>query len=123
MVHVELGRHVPDRAVHPAYSRTELDKVMARGRKPGIKIPEEHRLKIQVGNIINRLCKIATGEVEGSAVQVTAALGLLRKVMPDLSSQQLTGDKDNPVHQVSRIERDIIDPMPAPSPTEVANLH
>jgi ribosomal protein L29 len=63
------------------------------------------------------------GEIELSATQVSAALGLLRKKLPDLSSQQLTGDKDNPVHQVSRIERDIVDPMPVPSTTEVARVH
>jgi hypothetical protein len=73
--------------------------------------------------IVNRLTSCVMGEIELSATQVSAALGLLRKKLPDLSSQQLTGDKDNPVHQVSRIERDIVDPMPVPSTTEVARVH
>jgi ribosomal protein L29 len=86
-------------------------------------MPESHRDKIKIGNIITALQQHLEGVREMSATQIQAANILLRKVMPDLSSQQLTGDKDNPVHQVSRIERDIVDPMPVPSPTEVARVH
>jgi hypothetical protein len=93
----------------------------ARSKK--IRHDENTRDKIQCAMIVNRLTKCVMGEIELSATQVSAALGLLRKKLPDLSSQQLTGDKDNPVHQVSRIERDIVDPMPVPSPTEVARVH
>lgn len=48
--------------------------------------------------------------------QVRAALGVLKKYMPDLKSIEHTGDPDRPV--VHRIERVIVDP-PAQDP---ANL-
>lgn len=48
---------------------------------------EEHRTKIANSKILNRLIAHAEGEVDMSSTQVTVALGLLKKVMPDLSSQ------------------------------------
>lgn len=48
------------------------------------------RAKIQAGNIINRLQKHIDGAVEMSSSQVTAALGLLRKTLPDLKSSEVT---------------------------------
>lgn len=45
----------------------------------------EWRKKIQAGNLANRLMKFVNGEIELSAAQVTAALGLMKKVAPDLS--------------------------------------
>jgi len=40
---------------------------------------------------------------------VTAALGLLKKAIPDLSATQLSGDKENPV-AYTKIEETIVDP-------------
>ena len=60
-----------------------------RGRAPGFTMPEAHRVKIQNSNILNALIEHATGKREMSASQVTAGLGLLKKVMPDLQSMQL----------------------------------
>ena len=48
-------------------------------------MPDSHRLKIQNSNILNALIEHVTGEREMSASQVTAGLGLLRKVLPDLT--------------------------------------
>ena len=73
----------------------------ARGRRAGFKMPEEHRLKIQNSNILNALIEHATGEREMSATQVSAGLGLLRKIMPDLSSTTLSGDPENPLKIVA----------------------
>ena len=42
--------------------------------------------KIREGMLISRLEKIALGEVEAQPHQVTAALGLLKKVRPDLAA-------------------------------------
>jgi hypothetical protein len=84
---------------------------------------ENTRSRIQGTQLVKRLQDYAFGLIQLDATQVRAIEVLLRKCMPDLSSQQLTGDKDNPVHQVSRIERDIVDPMPVPSQTEVARVH
>lgn len=63
---------------------------------------DDVRAKIQTSQIINRLTDHIDGKVELSASQVTAAMGLLKKTLPDLSSVELRGNDDNPV--VHRIE-------------------
>jgi hypothetical protein len=65
---------------------------MARGRKPGFQMGAEHRGKIQNSNILSALIEHAEGTREMAATQVTAALGLLRKVMPDLAAVQHSGE-------------------------------
>jgi hypothetical protein len=57
------------------------------------------REKIRASQLVNRLEDHVLGEVEMSGTQVTAALGLLKKIIPDLSAQQveLSGDPDSPV--------------------------
>lgn len=73
----------------------------AKGRPSGFKMPDEHRTKIANSRILNRLIKFAAGEeengvkVEMSPHQVTAGLGLLRKVLPDLSNVELSGPGEN----------------------------
>jgi hypothetical protein len=62
---------------------------MSRGRKPGFKMPEEHRAKIANSQILKRLIDHVEGKIEMSSTQITAGLGLLRKCMPDLSSAEL----------------------------------
>ena len=78
---------------------------MARGRKPGFKLTEEHRAKIQNSSILNALIEHAEGRREMSSTQVTAGMGLLRKVMPDLSSSTHSGDSENPIEHIHKIER------------------
>ena len=63
-----------------------------RGRKPGFRMSEEHRLKIKNSNILNALVEHVEGFREMSATQVTAGLGLLKKVMPDLSAVDASVD-------------------------------
>lgn len=63
---------------------------MSRGRKPGFVMSDEHRVKIQNSNILNALIEHVQGEREMSATQVSAGLGLLKKVMPDLSAAENT---------------------------------
>lgn len=65
---------------------------MARGRQPGFQMSDEHRRKIQNSNILKALIEHASGEREMGASQVTAGLGLLKKVLPDLSSVELQAD-------------------------------
>jgi hypothetical protein len=43
------------------------------------------------------LTSFVNGEAELTAPQVTAALGLLKKALPDLQAVQLSGDEDSPV--------------------------
>jgi hypothetical protein len=49
----------------------------------------EHRGKIQNSNILKALIEHVEGAREMSSTQVSAALGLLRKVLPDLSSAEI----------------------------------
>ena len=73
------------------------DPKAKRGRAPGFTMSSAHRVKIQKSNIINALIEHAEGIREMSSTQVTAGLGLLKKCLPDLSSVELTGDKDSPL--------------------------
>jgi hypothetical protein len=68
---------------------------------------DEHRVKIQNSNILNALIEHVDGKREMSATQVSAGLGLLKKVMPDLSSA------DNTTEVVHRF----VARMPEKSPT------
>lgn len=71
---------------------------------------DEHRAKIQNSNILNALMEHVEGKREMSATQVSAGLGLLKKVMPDLASTQISGDDENPIRVIQKIETAIVDP-------------
>jgi hypothetical protein len=79
-----------------------------RGRTAGFKMPEEHRLKIANSNILRALIEHACGEREMSPSQVTAGLGLLKKVLPDLQAITHSGDDASPIAHIHRIERVIV---------------
>lgn len=68
------------------------------------------RAQIQVGKIIDRLTAYVNGEVELTAAQVSAAKTLLNKVLPDLSTHKHSGDEDEPMRVVEKIERVIVRP-------------
>ena len=70
---------------------------MARGRKPGFRMSDEHRVKIQNSNILNALIEHVEGTREMSATQVTAGLGLLKKVLPDMTHAELSGPNGGPI--------------------------
>lgn len=59
----------------------------------GVRLNPQHddrtRAKIQTSQIINRLQSFINSEVEMTAPQVTAALGLLKKTLPDLSQSDV----------------------------------
>ncbi|MCS3590744.1 hypothetical protein [Bradyrhizobium phage ppBeUSDA76-2] len=71
---------------------------------------DEHRVKIQNSNILNALIEHVQGEREMSATQVSAGLGLLKKVMPDLAATTISGDEENPLTMIHKIERVIVRP-------------
>jgi hypothetical protein len=50
------------------------------------------RAKIQTSQLLNRLQAFVNSKVELSPAQVTAALGLLRKTMPDLAAIEHSGE-------------------------------
>jgi hypothetical protein len=81
---------------------------MAAKTGPKFSMSAEHRVKIQNSNILNALIEHAEGKREMSGTQVSAGLGLLRKIMPDLASTTISGDPDNPL--IHRVEQIIVDP-------------
>lgn len=84
-----------------------------RGRLPGFRMSEEHRLKIKNSNILSCLLDHVTGGREMSATQVTAGLGLLKKVFPDLAAMTVNGDDEgDPIRTINRIERVIVHRRP-----------
>jgi hypothetical protein len=68
-----------------------------RGREPGFRMSADHRLKITNSNILNCLIEHAEGGREMSGTQVTAAIALLKKVMPDLAAVQHSGEDSGPM--------------------------
>jgi len=63
----------------------------SRGRTKGFTMSNEHRLKIQKSNILSYLIKHAEGQRDMSQTQVTAAIALLKKTLPDLQTTTLEG--------------------------------
>lgn len=57
----------------------------------------EAREKIRTTQLVNRLTDHALGEVDMQPSQVTAALGLLKKALPDLAAHQHTGEDGGPL--------------------------
>ena len=72
----------------------------SRGRTAGFRMSDEHRTKIANSQILKCLIEHASGEREMSASQVSAGLGLLKKVLPDLSAVELSGDDNKPIRMV-----------------------
>lgn len=68
-----------------------------RGRLPGFKMTEEHRNKIRNSHILNHLIECAEGEREMSSTQASVGLGLLKKVMPDMTASEISGPDGGPV--------------------------
>lgn len=63
-----------------------------------------HRVKIQNSNILKALMDHVDGKRDMNATQVTAGIALLKKVLPDLQSIELSGNPDSPIETVTRIE-------------------
>lgn len=68
-----------------------------RGRKAGFTMSHEHRTKIANSKILNRLIACAEGEVEMSSTQAQVAIALMRKVLPDLATTEITGEEGGPI--------------------------
>ena len=63
---------------------------MAATRRNAMRIAEA-RVKIQTTQLVNRLTSHVLGKVDMQPSQVTAALGLLKKSLPDLGRTEVTG--------------------------------
>lgn len=70
----------------------------------------DHRVKIQNSNILNALIEHVEGKRDMSATQVTAGLGLLKKIMPDLAATADMGDRGEivPVNRMTDDELEAI---------------
>ena len=68
---------------------------MAAKTGPNYQMSHTHRDKIKNSNILNALIEHAVGEREMAATQVSAGLGLLRKIMPDMQAQTFTDTQGN----------------------------
>jgi len=81
-----------------------------RGRQPGFRMSNEHRVKIQNSNILNALIEHVEGKRDMSATQVSAGLGLLKKIMPDLAATADMGDAGEltPVNRMTDEELEAI---------------
>jgi hypothetical protein len=61
---------------------------------------DKTRERIQKSKLANQLISYVLGETKLEPAQVTAGLGLLKKVLPDLSAVTVAGDPDAPVQMV-----------------------
>lgn len=68
-----------------------------RGRLPGFRMDDSHRVKIQNSNVLNALIEHVEGRREMSGTQVTAGVALLKKVLPDLAHIEHANDPENPL--------------------------
>jgi hypothetical protein len=64
---------------------------MAAKKGPSYAMSNEHRGKIQNSSILRCLIEHVEGKRDLTATQVTAGLGLLKKIMPDLAASADTG--------------------------------
>lgn len=56
---------------------------------------DEVRSKIQASQLVNRLHKVAMGDVDADPTQVSAAKALLNKVLPDLKAVEVGGSGED----------------------------
>lgn len=74
-----------------------------RGRKsPGY--ADAVRARIRAGGIVYRLEQHVLGKIAMEPSAVTAALGLLRKVVPDLASHEHTGPGGGPIEVATPLQ-------------------
>ncbi len=60
--------------------------------------------------LLNRLIKHANGELDMSATQINAAKIVIGKYIPDLKAIEISGDSENPLTVITKVQREIIDP-------------
>lgn len=66
-------------------------------RKNKIRHDENTKAKIRASQLINRLQGHVDGKIEMRPSQVSAALGLLDKVVPDLKAVEVSGNDKKPL--------------------------
>jgi hypothetical protein len=78
---------------------------MAARKNP--KIEAAHRDRIATSQLINRLNRIALGELEVTPVALKAMEIALRKTLPDLASVEHTGDSIQPFALIPDVVQDL----------------
>ena len=78
------------------------------GRPMGRLHQDDVRKKIQASALINILHDCAIGVEELKPDRMKAIEILLKKSLPDLSAIEISGDKDNPLETVSRVEYTLV---------------
>jgi hypothetical protein len=91
---------------------------ISRGRAAGFRLTDEHRHKIANSNILTYLIEHAEGSREMGATQVQASIALLKKVLPDLSTTEHTGETTLIVQHVTRT---IVDPTQKTNPMTLSD--
>lgn len=81
-----------------------------RGRPMGRLHQDDVRAKIQASKLISTLHAAADGEVELTPSRMKAIEILLKKSLPDLSAVEISGDKDNPINVLTKVEFAIVKP-------------
>ena len=73
---------------------------------------DDVRAKIQASQLVNVLQNHALGkeDKELSSSRLKAIEILLRKSVPDLSAMTLSGDENNPLNVINKIQREIVRP-------------
>lgn len=56
---------------------------------------ERIRQTVETGQLVKRLTAFVNGQIELAPAQVTAALGLLKKTLPDLTAVEHSGDVEH----------------------------
>jgi hypothetical protein len=78
-------------------------------RASGTERFKNERRKIRASGILEALIEYAEGRREMSSSQVSAALGLLKKALPDLSAETLSAEADRDDVGKATPEKDLIE--------------
>jgi hypothetical protein len=96
------------RQFHPALSSRET-ALMPRTRRSGAGRFRSERRKIRTSGVLDALIEYAEGRRDMSSSQVSAALGLLKKAVPDLATETLAEEIDREAEAAQPPENDSIE--------------
>lgn len=95
--------------------------------RKNLKHAEKTKERIQTSMLINRLENYILGKVEMSGPQVTAALGLLKKTTPDMSSVEMKAEIEQTNYVVDSnplsVDEWSQEHKPSGSPSQGHNTH
>lgn len=83
---------------------TDTSGVVMAARVNKIKHDDKTKRLISASQLLNRLTSHAKGEIEMTQSQVNAARIVIGKAIPDLKTVELTGDAENPIQMIQKIE-------------------